>query len=83
VNNVHLEALSAGYMITLSEMNFKLNMYYGFIRFKQIKDLSAGEKALIGSSLLSFMEGRLLPFNSDYDYYMEKFNLSAEAASKK
>jgi len=82
-SNLHLEALSAGFMVTLSDMQTGLNLYYGFLRYKTISSIKPAEKALIESSLLCLIEGRLLPFNSDYDAYMEKFKLQEEAAHKK
>lgn len=82
-SNLHLEALSAGFMVTLSDMQTGLNLYYGFMRYKTISNINPDEKALIESSLLCLIEGRLLPFNSDYDAYMEKFKLQEEAAHKK
>ena len=76
-SNLHLEAISAGYMLPIQE--FKLSFYQGFMKYKTVLSLSASEKALLESMVLFQIETRLLPQGGELESYLEKFNLKEEA----
>lgn len=80
-NNLHIEAISAAYMLPIQD--FQLSFFQGFIKYKGVMSLSAFEKAFLESMVLFQIEIRLLPQGGELDGYLEKFNLKAEQESRR
>ena len=80
-NNLHIEALSAAYMLPIQD--FQLSFFQGFMKYKGIISLTAFEKAFLESMVLFQIETRLLPQGGELDTYLEKFNLKAEEESRR
>lgn len=80
-SNLHIEALSAAYMLPIQD--FQLSFFQGFMKYKGIVSLTAFEKAFLESMVLFQIETRLLPQGGELDTYLEKFNLKAEEESRR
>ncbi len=80
-NNLHVEAISAAYMLPIQL--FKLSFYQGFMKYKGVMSISAYEKAFLESIILFQIETRLLPQGGELDSYLEKFNLKAEEEARR
>ena len=80
-SNLHLEAISAAYMLPIQD--FQLSFYQGFMKYKGIASLTAFEKAFLESMVLFQIETRLLPHGGEFDSYIEKFNLKEEEEARR
>jgi hypothetical protein len=80
-SNLHLEAISAAYMLPIQD--FQLSFYQGFMKYKGIMSLSTFEKAFLESMVLFQIEIRLLPQGGEFDAYIEKFNLKEEEEARR
>jgi len=80
-SNLHLEAISAAYMLPIQD--FQLSFYQGFMKYKGIASLTAFEKAFLESMVLFQIETRLLPQGGELEGYLEKFNLKEEEEARR